>query len=313
MGGVPVARNLLDMKICSECLFPLDKTEDFYRKKATCKFCLRKDLPKGRPPALARERAEQAVRLYRSGLSLAEVGKQMGVGFSSVRRLMLRAGAQLRTDTQHQKTATNPFEVIDTEEKAYWLGFLATDGNVYGSRIQLNLSHKDDDHLRKWCRFMGLNPETDIKVRPKKGTKYVIHSVAFRSKAVAHSLASLGITPKKSFTVKPWCGPEHLMRHYWRGCIDGDGWICSPQVGFCGNLEMVEGFAALCAGKTLPHRSIFRCVVYGAKRNWLLHYLYSGASVFLERKLRAAECAVPAVQLPLGSSAAAEGAVDPAP
>ena len=40
------------------------------------------------------------------------------------------------------------FKNIDTEEKAYWLGFIAADGCVYkmsknAHRLQINLSYKD--------------------------------------------------------------------------------------------------------------------------------------------------------------------------
>ena len=48
------------------------------------------------------------------------------------------------------------FEVIDTEEKAYWLGFIAADGNVRKDflkmRIELNI--KDKNHLEKFKKSL---------------------------------------------------------------------------------------------------------------------------------------------------------------
>jgi len=45
----------------------------------------------------------------------------------------------------------NFFETIDTEEKAYWLGFIAADGglasNIY--RLTIGLNQKDQNHLEK--------------------------------------------------------------------------------------------------------------------------------------------------------------------
>lgn len=49
------------------------------------------------------------------------------------------------------------FEVIDTEDKAYWLGFLYADGNIYyhkdkngdrkGGKVELSLKSDDFNHL----------------------------------------------------------------------------------------------------------------------------------------------------------------------
>ena len=123
--------------------------------------------------------------------------------------------------------------------------FLATDGNVYGSRIQINLAKQDEDHLRKWIDFLGADMAIKQRTRAGIGNRtkpYELVSCAFRSKVMVTDLLNHGITPKKSFTVKPWDGPEHLMTHYWRGCVDGDGWVRPNAIGFCGNIDMVDGF-----------------------------------------------------------------------
>lgn len=277
------------IKICSECEYPLDPKEDFYSKRSVCKYCHWKETKKGRPPALAGKEVGQAVGLYRSGMTLKQVAKEMGVSATAIQRLLVREGVKARSDAQHQKVLNDPFAVIDTEEKAYWLGFLATDGNVYGSRVQLNLSSRDVDHLVKWCLFLGLDPDKEIKTRKKKGTEYEVSTVVFRSKAVCQSLKRQGIEPGKSFTVVPWEGPPELMRHYWRGCLDGDGWVTTEQTGFCGNRKMVEGFAALFGGYCGPHVNIFKTTVYGVKRDRLLAHLYQDSTVSLERKRRVVE------------------------
>ena len=47
----------------------------------------------------------------------------------------------------------NYFEIIDSEEKAYWLGFLLADGCVsttHGNRVILQISSKDEEHLKKF-------------------------------------------------------------------------------------------------------------------------------------------------------------------
>nr|DAG90196.1 MAG TPA: endonuclease [Crassvirales sp.] len=55
------------------------------------------------------------------------------------------------------------FSVIDTEEKAYWLGFLYADGfiSASGNTVGLSISLKDIDHLKKYNNALnytkGLN------------------------------------------------------------------------------------------------------------------------------------------------------------
>ena len=50
------------------------------------------------------------------------------------------------------------FDNIDTEEKAYWLGFLYADGNVANnaSRIRLSLAENDLEILEKFSIFISL-------------------------------------------------------------------------------------------------------------------------------------------------------------
>ena len=140
------------------------------------------------------------------------------------------------------------FDEIDTPEKAYWLGFLATDGNVYGNEVRIRLAEADSAHLDQFAAALGSQHR-------------VVHAVnnfgrscaTFRVKCkhMVERLALHGVGPQKSFTVRPWEGPAHLLPHYWRGAVDGDGWICGASskngayaVGFCGNEHMVQGFIA---------------------------------------------------------------------
>lgn len=47
--------------------------------------------------------------------------------------------------------------MIDSEEKAYWLGFLYADGYLTARNhmVGLSISIKDIEHLRKYNRFLG--------------------------------------------------------------------------------------------------------------------------------------------------------------
>lgn len=250
----------------------------------------------GHPSALNEVDGSAAVELYLSGKSQVEVGAAFGCSSSAVNRLLIKRGIPRRLDSQRQMVADERiFQYIDTPEKAYWLGFLATDGNVYGSRIQINLAARDRHHLEKWHKFLG--GEIPIKDRQRAGLgkraePYPLVASAFRCKWMTQDLSVHGITPNKSMTIKPWVGPAELMSHYWRGCVDGDGWLLeSPLlVGLCGNFDMVTGFAdyarALTGTKAqiYPRRNIFRFQLSGVRGESLISTLYKNATVYLDRK-----------------------------
>lgn len=64
------------------------------------------------------------------------------------------------------KNVLRIFENIDTEEKAYWLGFLYADGCVGSkeSKVELSLAEKDLRHMEKFRSFIGI--ENKISYRP---------------------------------------------------------------------------------------------------------------------------------------------------
>lgn len=116
------------------------------------------------------------------------------------------------------------FDTIDTEEKAYWLGFIASDGYVTDNDyIGIRLSIVDYAHLEKFCSWFapGLTPSIH-----KNGTGKDVTSVRIRSEYAVRSLTSYGIVPRKTYEILrlPNIQPE-LMRHFIRGYVDGDGSI----------------------------------------------------------------------------------------
>lgn len=245
---------------------------------------------------------QRAIDLYNSGLSLAQVGDVLGASSSAVNRKLKSCGVVMRPDScRRTKVNEDFFEVIDTPEKAYWLGFLATDGNVHGTRICINII--DKEHLVKFANALGV-PEPDIRTHYRKTKEgdahkraiYSIFRFQFRSKKMAADLSAQGVGPNKSFTIMPWNGPEELQKYYWRGCIDGDGGISTDKrtgrrhLMFCGNQQMVEGFQAFVnkfattSAKTAPLKRIFAFRLGMEASAILLKVLYDGEGPSLDRK-----------------------------
>ncbi len=121
------------------------------------------------------------------------------------------------------------FKDINSENTAYWLGFMYADGCVKGNKIHLRLAEKDIEILEKFREDIeSTNPiqKQTIKLREKEFTSYCL---TISSKTLVHDLIKQGCIPKKSLTLKFPLNtqvPEHLMNHFIRGYFDGDGCVC---------------------------------------------------------------------------------------
>jgi len=121
------------------------------------------------------------------------------------------------------------FENIDTEEKAYWLGFIYADGCISNNRLQFDLSWKDNDHLAKLACSLG----TDTPVKFKKRENHEKAFFRVVSRKLINDLKRLGLTERKSFTIKfpsEDLVAKEYQHHFIRGYVDGDGsFIVRPR------------------------------------------------------------------------------------
>jgi len=202
--------------------------------------------------------------------------------------------------TRHYALDQHYFDVIDTEEKAYWLGFIAGDGCVRERGVlTVALAAADAAHLE----YLRIALCTTRPVRhyvakrgKRKGQRVAALSIC--SRRMADALMAHGIEPRKSLILQAWDGPEHLMRHYWRGLIDADGTLVAGavrnrwQVSLVGSKPIVHAFAGWVRGllpKTVaqPHQKLniwlFRITGRVGSRV-LAEALYGGCTIALERK-----------------------------
>jgi len=181
------------------------------------------------------------------------------------------------------------FSVINSERKAYWLGFLITDGCVTrDGMIGISLSAKDADVL--WKMKKDLQARTARVNRYKMG-KHSYVSLRLHSKKMVGDLARQGVVPRKSLISAFPTIPPHLERHFIRGCWDGDGSIGKNQTNFVnagkglyfGVKHRAEKIIQAKRndypkGKTL---SFSMGKVLGKK--WV-NYLYANSRVYMNRK-----------------------------
>jgi hypothetical protein len=122
-----------------------------------------------------------------------------------------------------------------SNEMAYVLGFVAADGCVSDNgHLKIGLSSKDHSHLEK-IRDM-ISPTSNIRIVVREDGNS-LSSVDIGSKYMTSRLNALGITPRKSLTLKFPSIPEQYLSHFVRGYFDGDGSMTTChghlQVDFC--------------------------------------------------------------------------------
>lgn len=248
------------------------------------------------------------VEMYLSGKSSKECAQHFGYkhGITCLNHVRA-AGYDVRSPwcNPHRHYTLNQdfFEVIDTEEKAYWLGMLSADGTIENNRVCLGLNSGDKEHLEKLLKSVESNAPIYqvLTVLPGRKNEYSRSYIRLGSKKMVSDLAKLGVLPQKTFTIKPAKLREDLQRHYWRGMLDGDGYIglgrktptrVSLTVGLVGNYDMVDGFRLWCASqlgedvpKIVKHGNIYRFSFRGHRRcSIILRRLYDDSSVWLTRK-----------------------------
>lgn len=242
----------------------------------------------------------EIVDAYMDGDTAHEIAERLDCDSSGVYYVLRGAGIARR----HPIGLTNKtfFDVIDTEEKAYWLGFIAADGCVAGMDrgypwLQIKLARKDRGHLDKLHAALGADRPVIDNEQMSAGKMREYSTLAVHSSDLVASLIRQGITPRKTLTLQPWIGPPDLMRHYWRGLVDGDGSMTrTPKmwlVSLVGSRDVISAFAtwagSVCSTKATarPSRSgnYWSCQVGGTVGvRDLVAALYAGCTVALDRK-----------------------------
>lgn len=246
----------------------------------------------------------EAQKLYENGLTLNEISQKLNVTRQSISKQLKKIGVKVLRANIMKDLNENVFDSIDTEEKAYWLGFLFADGNISNKNnyIRINLSKKDKKHLEKLKMF--LNYERDVlDYETKQG--YNISRMSVSNKHLWNKLNELGCTPNKSLTLKfPKCvfnEKQELIRHFLRGYFDGDGCLSfrdkehkRPKIYLLGTVDFLREMETLIPFKPLKNiylkhknRNNFITGVWskeGKTAYEFAKYLYENSTIFLDRK-----------------------------
>lgn len=216
--------------------------------------------------------------------------------------------SQLGIETTKRKHTLNEsyFENIDTQNKAYILGFLMADGCVSKTdktqlstnRLIVSISKKD----RQVLEFIKNELECDYEIFDfiPSGT-YANHEMSrlsINSKQLCSDLAKYGIVPRKTGSESFPILDREYQRHFIRGFLDGDGFVTNKgkAIGFCSNRNMlteilnvlktefdIKSIATIRDDEREKPLSYMQINCKGDIEN-LKFYLYNNANFYLERK-----------------------------
>jgi hypothetical protein len=194
------------------------------------------------------------------------------------------------------------FDSIDTESKAYWLGFLFADGYIRerntGLSLELKLAVKDREHIelfRETLKSTHIIKEGFNKVKYKNGysQSHMLH-LAIYSSDLVKSIKTKGIHSRKTFTITKPEIAKSLISHFIRGYFDGDGSFSfniikkTNKTNFaCASEEFREFLISelLENGIKLSYYGGIKMFIQNKMDNLKFYnYIYKNATIYLKRK-----------------------------
>lgn len=202
--------------------------------------------------------------------------------------------------------ASDAFDVY-TEDSLYWIGFLYADGSIEKSRPRIVVTTSEDDivHLEKFKLFLGGHvnitklPTITKMLKGQVNASKEHYRIAFSDRRIYERLQELGFTNMKSYDAVPH---EDLLdsRHFWRGVIDGDGWLCRTgckynreNIGISGTEATVTEFIKFVNRNEVEtatnarkdeRANVWRGDFHSNKAIAIATLLYKDSTIYLDRK-----------------------------
>lgn len=172
---------------------------------------------------------------YLNGITNTEISKKYNLHRSVIQQILKRNGIELKslaeTSRKHHINNENYFNDIDTEEKAYILGLLYSDGYINHNGFGITLQETDKELLEK----LSIIIYGKIVLGYKKSRTYQSYTSKpqYRfdviSKIMKNDLITHGCMENKTFKIRLPVLKEELYKHFIRGYFDGDGCLCIPK------------------------------------------------------------------------------------
>lgn len=256
---------------------------------------------------LSHEEKTKLFELYKTGnYKFIELSKMFSISPQSIGGMLRRHGLVTKTKSELLRKYPldeNYFNIINNEEKAYFLGLLYADGcnNTKKGVVGLGLKESDKALLQQLNNL--LQPAKPLQFcskaydRNKKGfeNSQDQYSIIISSRINSNNLVELGVYQAKTFKLKfPTLQqvPEHLQSHFIRGYCDGDGYIGKAQVSFVSTKEFCESVERLLKEKLNINsyirqkgiKNTYELSLNNKACRTFLKFIYNDAHIYLQRK-----------------------------
>lgn len=259
---------------------------------------------------------DEYISKINEGISITSVALKYNVSRGALSNRVKSRGYTVVNHQHELRFDESVFDSIDTEEKAYWLGFIFADGYI-GSHencksktfnFELSLKGSDMEHLKKFNTFMK-HIKDNVKISEVKCSdkSYLRCRWSVHNKHLWYTLNSYGCTPRKSLTLKfpdesifvesDKYSRKELIRHFIRGYFDGDGcltWANTEHtiasISVTGTKEFLTSLQEhLNVNNLKMQTKDYSINTYtfslGYNKAWnITHYLYNNSTIYLDRK-----------------------------
>lgn len=252
------------------------------------------------------QETEQIVALYLEGHNISSIKNKLNLCKNSVVNHLKKQMVYNPIEVPSYTFNKSFFKTIDNEQKAYWLGFIAADGNVGSDKkgkaryLAIGIKESDRHHLELFKSVINATHPIKTVTCTNKGKKHKLSKITICSIGLADDLMFHGVKPRKSYDYKfPSTIPNNLLRHYIRGHFDGDGswhlqkgkYPCFSMVGHSDfikslQLHLIEA-CDLSKNKIIETNKPYtmRVLYTGGKQcKKIFDYMYNRSKIYLKRK-----------------------------
>lgn len=241
---------------------------------------------------------------YKRDGNASYISKREGIPLQTLYYYIRKLGYGKSNNRKHNLNE-DYFSNINSQNKAYILGFIMADGCVSKTskkyknpnRLILRISKKDKCILEFIKKELNCSYEIKDIVPKDTFSTNEISILTINSIKLCNDLCKHGIIENKTGYEQIPCIQENLKRHFLRGFLDGDGWITREgrTIGFVSNKKMLEQIKTYLSNHFLlkgklniiedQSKNIFYLKIHHKEDIInLKRLLYKNANFYLERK-----------------------------